>query len=189
MTLKAKGALIDPEDSAGRTTTTLVAALASRLATLHFVSGADAIASLTSGFAALGAEISKTAAGAKLRRALGASHVASNGDAIWGALRIGENASSAVPTPVLEQLRNDVALLLADDLENVIDMLPIPPEMSTAPLPRQPETITFMDFILGYWTFSKEIVAALEHLAQLGSPSQVEVDATAKPTLSGSILR
>jgi hypothetical protein len=189
VTPKAKGALIDQEDTAGRTTSTLVAALASRLATLHFVSGADAIASLTSGFAALGAEVSKTAAGAKLRHALSASRVASNGEAIWGALQIGENASSATPTPVLEQLRNDVALLLADDLENVIDLLPIPPGVSTAPLSRPPETVTFMDFIIGYWTFSKEMVAALEFLAQLGSSPHVEAAATANPTLSGSILR
>jgi hypothetical protein len=189
MTLNAKATLIDLEDSAGRTTATLVASLASRLATLYFVSGADAIASLTSGFAALGCEVSKTSAGAKLRRTLSTSPVAANGDAIWSALRIGENASGAIPTPVLDQLRNDVALLVAEDLENVIGMLPIPAEAPTGEPSKPQEKVTFMDFILGYWAFSKETAAAIEALAQLGSPTQVEVYPIAKPALSGSILR
>jgi len=189
MTPNAKATLIDLEDSAGRTTATLVASLASRLAALYFVSGADAIASLTSGFAALGRDVSKTSAGAKLRGALSASLVATNGDALWSALRIGENASSAIPTPILDQLRNDVALLVAEDLENVIGMLPIPPEAPTGALPKPQEKVTFMDFILGYWAFSKETAAAIEALAQLGSSTQVEVHPIAKSVLSGSILR
>jgi hypothetical protein len=65
VTKKATAALIDLEDTAGRTTATL----ATRLGALYFISGADAIASLTSGFAALGCEVSKITEGARLREA------------------------------------------------------------------------------------------------------------------------
>jgi hypothetical protein len=40
---------------------------------LHFVSGADAIGSLTAGFAALGRELSSTAQGAQMRETIEAS--------------------------------------------------------------------------------------------------------------------
>ena len=191
MTLTAKVSLIDVEDSAGRTTASLLAALVSRLGVLHFISGADAIASLTSGFAALGREVSKTSEGAALRQALSASQVAPNGQSVWTTLRIGDGASTAIPSPVLEQLRNDVALLLAEDLETVISMMPIPPEAPSGALPEPQQTATFMDFVLGYYAFSKELVAAVDAMAQLGQPVKPEVvaqDESAAP-LSGSILR
>jgi len=191
MTLTAKASLVDVEDSAGRTTASLLAALVSRLALLHFISGADAVASLVSGFAALGREVSKTSAGAALRQALNASQVASNGQAVWTTVRIGENASTAIPSPVLEQFRNDVALLLAEDLENVISMMPIPPEAPSGALPEPQQTVTFMDFMIGYYAFSNEVVSAVDAMAQLGQPVKREVVSHGEPAtpLHGSILR
>jgi hypothetical protein len=191
MNLSVKASLIDIEDSAGRTTASLLASLASRMATLHFISGADAVSSLTSGFAALGREISKTSEGARLRQALSASQVGSNGQAIWSALRIGDGASTAVPSPVLEQLRNDVALLVADDLESVIALMPIPTEAPSGALPEPQQTVTFMDFMVGYYAFSKEVVAAVEAVAKAGQGSQRQVIAggEAAAPMAGSILR
>jgi len=191
VTTNASAALIDREDTAGRTTATLVASLAARLAALYFISGADAIASLTSGFAALGREVSKTTEGARLREALGRSRVARNGDATWSALRIGEGSSTAVPSPVLDQLRNDVALLLADDLEQVLGMMPIPTEAPTGALPPPQQNATFLDFVVGYWAFSKEAIASIEELAKLGDspPEVVSSKTSADIPLKGSLLR
>lgn len=191
MTLTAKATLIDVDDTAGRTTATLVASLAARLSALHFISGADAIASLTSGFAELGREVSKTAEGARLREALTTTTVAANGEALWRVLRVGDGASTAVPSPVLAQLRNDVALLLADDLEEVLGLLPIPAEAPTGALPPPQQTVTFLDFIIGYWAFSKEVVASVEAMAKLGRPPSAIAHPGAEPVppLKGSILR
>jgi hypothetical protein len=188
--LTAKATLIDVEDTAGRTTATLVASLAARLSSLYFISGADAIASLTSGFAELGREVSKTVEGARLREAFTTSRVVANGEALWRTLRIGDGASTAVPSPVLAQLRNDVALLLADDLDGVLGLLPIPAEAPTGALPPPQQTVTFLDFIIGYWAFSKEVLASLEALAKLGRPSSaVHPGPEPVPPLKGSLLR
>jgi len=191
VTTNASAILIDTEDTAGRTTATLVASLAARLATLYLISGADAIASLTSGFAALGREVSKTTDGAQLRQALSRSRVARNGDATWRALHIGEGASTAVPSPVLDQLRNDVALLLADDLEQVLGMMPIPSEAPSGAIPPPQQSAAFLDFVVGYWAFSKEAIASIEELAKLGSSSPEVVNPNSNPDapLKGSLLR
>lgn len=190
MTLTTKATFIDIEDTAGRTTATLVASLAARLSALYFISGADAVASLTSGFAELGREVSKTVDGARLREALTTSMVAANGESLWRVLRIGDGASTAVPSPVLAQLRNDVALLLSDDLDSVLNRLPIPAEAPTGALPPPQQTVTFLDFIIGYWAFSKEVVASVDALAQLGHPSAaVRPGPEPVPPLKGSILR
>jgi len=191
MTIQLKAALIDVQDTAGRTTATLVASLASRLTALHFISGADAVASLTSGLAALGREISKTSEGARLREALSTSQVAANGEAAWRVLRIGEGASTAVPSPVLDQLRNDLALLLAEDLEDVLSLTPIPAEAPTGTVPPPQQTVTFLDFVVGYWAFCKEAVASIDALAKLGrpSPNVVSLGTEPVPPLKGDILQ
>jgi len=191
MTLDLAATLIDAEDTAGRTTATLVASLAARLVALHLISGADAVESLTSGFAELGREVSRTSEGARLREALCGSRVATNGEAIWTALRIGAGASSAIPTPVLDQLRNDVAILLAEDLSDTLGAMPIPAEARAPALPPPQEPVTFLDFIIGYWVFSKEVVASIDALAKLGQGSQQNVRLGSEPTspVHGAILR
>lgn len=157
--------LIDRADRPGRTTATLLASLAARLAALHFVSGADAIGALTAGFAALGREVSRTASGARLRRAIEAGRSGANGDALWTKLRIGDWASSMPPSPVLDQLRNDLALLLADDLEATLELMPIPNQMAGAQGAQQIEPVTFVDCLLGLWALSTELARAVETLA------------------------
>ena len=191
MTISLAATLIDAEDSAGRTTATLVASLAARLAALHFVSGADAVHSLTSGFAALGREVSQTTEGARLREALCRSQVAANGDALWRTLLIGEGASSAIPSPVLEQLRNDIAILLAPDLPETLSAMPIPAETRAAPLPPPQQSVTFLDFLVGYWAFSRELIAAVDALAGLGQTAQqiVRPGPEPAPAVQGGILR
>jgi hypothetical protein len=191
MTLNLAATLIDAEDTAGRTTATLVASLAARLTALHFISGADAIASLTSGFAVLGREISMTVEGARLRQALCRSQVAANGEALWRALHIADGASTAIPSPVLEQLRNDIAILLAQDLPETLSAMPIPSETRSTVLPPSQQAVTFLDFVIGYWALSRELVAAVDALAQLGqgAPQSVHAGAEPAPPVQGGILR
>lgn len=157
--------LIDEATGPARTTANLVASLAARYSVLHLISGADAIGSLTAGFAALGREVSRTATGAQLRKAIEASRAGANGESLWKALRIGEWASTLPPSPVLNQLRNDVALLLADDLEATIDLLQIPSAISYADESHHPESALFVDCLVGLWAFSLELVRCVETLA------------------------
>src|SRR5262245_41880606 len=103
--------LIDRSEGPQRTTATLVASLAARLASLYFVTGADALGSITAGFCALGREVSRTVEGMRMREAIEKSQAASNGDALWNTMRIGEWASTMPASPILDQLRNDLALL------------------------------------------------------------------------------
>ncbi|MBI2368667.1 MAG: hypothetical protein HYV08_00165 [Deltaproteobacteria bacterium] len=156
--------LVDGED--GRTTAALVASLAARLASLHFISGATAVGSLVAGFAGLGREVSRTAEGARLRWAIEAGRGGANGEALWTALRIGEWASGLPASPILDELRNDLALLLADDLEETLNLLPIPGEPAGArAAPEETVPATFVDCVLGLWAFSMELIRAVEALA------------------------
>ena len=75
--------LVDAPQEAGRSTATLLASLAARLATLHLISGADAVGSLAAGLSRLGREVAATAAGAQLRQALETGRAGPNGEAIW----------------------------------------------------------------------------------------------------------
>jgi hypothetical protein len=186
----ARVRLVDAPGEPGRTTATLVASLAARLGTLYLVSGADAVGSLAAGFCALGREVSRTAEGARLRRALESGRVGANGDSIWTTLLIGRWLSATPPSPVLDQLRNDVALVLADDLAETLALLPIPGEAAgerAQPL----DEWTFADLVLGLWAFSRELVAAVEALAEPTLPPAGEVRVGAAPDErpDGELLR
>ena len=166
--------LVDTVEGPGRTTATLVASLAARLAALHMVSGSDAIGSLTAGFAALGREVSRSAEGARMRKAIQASRAGPNGEALWTALRIGDWASGMPASPVIQQLRNDLALLLSDDLEETLQFLPIPSQMAGAEAAPEAAPATFLDCVMGLWAFSTELVRSVDALAG-PTLAQVEV--------------
>ena len=168
--------LADPPDESGRTTATLVASLAARLATLYAVSGAAAIGSLVAGFAALGREVSRTTEGARIRHALERGRVAANGDALWATLRITQWASLTPAAPVLDHLRNDMALLLAPNLHETLALLPIPGEPAGASVTAEEPPTQFLDCIVGMWAYSREMVAAVEALAAPTTVSQSVVE-------------
>jgi hypothetical protein len=181
--------LIDDADEAGRSTATLLASLAARLGALHVITGGMAIGSLTAGFAQLGREVSATPEGARIRQALEQGRPGANGHAIWETLRIGEWASGHPPAPILDQLRNDLALLLADDLEDTLELLPIPPEPTGSRGTEDVPPATFLDFAVGYWAFSREAVRAVEAMAAptMGPPAAVSEHAVAEA--DGPLLR
>jgi hypothetical protein len=164
--MTARVRLVDVADEAGRSSTTLLASLAARLGTLWVVPGSAAVGSLAAGFAALGREVATTAEGARLRRALESGRPGLNGDAIWQALRIADWLAASPPAPVLEQLRNDAALLLADDVVETLELLPIPPEMTGARGAEDTPDPAFVDLVLGLWAFSRELVQVVEALAE-----------------------
>jgi hypothetical protein len=182
--------LID-EDDGGRTTATLLGSLSARLAALYVISGADAIGSLTAGFAAYGREVARTEHGARMRRALETSRIGSNGDAIWKALRIADWASTIPPTPVVQQMRNDVALIAADDVVEMLDALPIPAQtQGTRGLPPTIDA-NFLDFTVGLWAYAKEATAVIEALAAptMDRTAQIVTVQDEPPAGDGSMLR
>lgn len=157
--------LIDPADEAGRTTATLFASLAARMIALHYTSGVSVVGSTLAGLAEAGREISKTAEGARLRRAIEASEAHRNGEMLWKALRVAGWTEGMPVSPVLDHVRNDLALLLAKDLAETIDNVPAPPETRVARSARGPVEINFLDTLMGLWVYSREIVRSVEMLA------------------------
>ena len=182
--------LVDAPGEPGRTTATLLASLGARLGALFVVSGADAVGSLAAGFALLGRRVGETAEGARLRRAIERGRAGANGDELWDALKIGAWLSSLPPSPVLDQLRNDVALVLADDLAETIELMPIPPQPA-GERAEPPHAVDFVDLVLGLWAFSRELVTAVEELAAptLQPQDELSVAEPAADETAGELLR
>jgi hypothetical protein len=157
--------LVDAPDEFGRTTASLVSSLAMRLLTLHYTSGVSVVGSLRAGVAAAGREVAKTIDGMRLKQALLASQAGKNGEMLWAALRIGDWASGLPPSPVLDHIRNDLALLLAEDLSQSLSTVPMPGESRALVRDVEPQPVTFIDCILGLWIHSREIVNAVELIA------------------------
>jgi hypothetical protein len=185
----ARVRLVDGVPGPGRTTATLLASLAARLATLHFATGAQAVGSLVAGLAALGRAVAATADGARLKQAIEAGRAGTNGEAVWSALQIAEWTAGLPPSPVLDHLRNDLALLLADDLEDVIDLLPIPGEAAGAQAADDEVAPTFLDCVLGLWAFAREIDGAVAALVRGALADPGAVVAGPDPEPPGPILR
>lgn len=177
--------LRDPAEARAADTAALVEALAGRLATLRVVSGEAAIGSMTAGYAALGRRVARTADGARLRRALAATRAAANGADLWQALGIDRLAARSAATPVLDDLRADVALLLADDLSDALEDRPALPPPPRLDFPDEPAE--FVDYLVGMWAFASEAVRAIEVLA-LAAPQPQVVDAPDGPGEPGPRL-
>jgi hypothetical protein len=168
MTSARRVQLVDvPGES--RTTTTLLASLAARLGTLHFLSGSTAIGTLVAGIAAHGAQISATADGARLRKSLERSRMTSNGETLWKELRVADWMTTVPAAPVIDQMRNDFALLLAIDVHESLQLMPLP-SPTTAGRPgsgelRDETTLTFLDYAVGLWALARELTATIEAIA------------------------
>jgi hypothetical protein len=170
--------LTDDRDGHVRTTRSLVASLAARLGTLGYVTGGEAVGSHLAGIAALGREVGRTAEGQRLRQALLSGRAAGNGEALWSALKIGDWLSQMPPSPLLDELRNDLALLLADDLDPVLQSPPGSAAVPTATL-SEPQPVSFLDTLLGLWAWGTELAAAVEALAAPSMAPAFRVDPAA----------
>jgi hypothetical protein len=181
--------LVDPESDGDRTTAALISSLATRLIILHYTSGVSVVGSLLAGLSLAGRETARTAEGARLRRALLASPVTRNGDALWAALRIGDMAAGLPATPVIEHVRNDLALLLAPDLAEALGSIPIPPPLRSRAADTPLGGANFVDCLLGLWAHSREITRSIEALGALApSAPSTTFEGAASIDESGSPL-
>ena len=182
-TAAPRARLVDPEGEADRTTASLVSSLATRLIILHYTSGVSVIGSMLAGLTLAGREVARTAEGARLRKALAASPAARNGEAIWAALRIGDIAAGLPATPILDHVRNDLALLLAEDLAETLAEPPTPPALGNRGTTGAMGEVSFLDCMLGIWAHARELNRSIESLAGLAGPLPVfEGGATAGDT-------
>jgi hypothetical protein len=119
------------------------------------------------------------------------SRAGNNGDALWAALQMKAWLAGMPASPVLDQLRNDVALLLASDLADVLAVLPIPSTTSPGRIEDEKEQYTFLDCVLGLWAFSSELVRSVEALAAATLPEQAEFVSAGKMDAdeNGPLLR
>jgi hypothetical protein len=81
-----------------------------------------------------------------------------------------------------------LALLLADDLESTLELLPIPGEPAGQGA-QPPAPAAFADYLLGMWAFSTEIVRAVEALVAPTLPPPGQVAAGTAPEPDGPLLR
>jgi hypothetical protein len=163
--------LIDAPDE-NRTTATLMASLAARWGLFAATSGATTVASFLGGLADLGRRMSGSADGARMRHALARHRAGANGKRLWEVMRIREWTRVSPPAPVLDQLRNDVALLLAADLDDALELMPMP-SLAAASTPEREEDdaeATFLDFAVGLWAFCRELVQTVESVAGVMMP-------------------
>ena len=189
-TSRGRVQLADTPTGPGRSTASLLASLQARLAALHLCSGADAVASIASGLAELGREASKTADGARLRAALEKGRTGTNGKDIWTRMRFKQWSAGVYPTPILCQLRNDLALLLADDVSETLNALPIPGEMVGFEAMKDLPDVEFLDVVIGLWAFSHELIRSIESIAASTLPPSCSFtsDKTTTADVDGSLL-
>ena len=172
----AHARLVDPPDGPARTTATLVASLRDRLRALGTITGAEAVGSVIAGYAAIGRRAAQTAEGQRLAAALRAGRAGTNGESIWSAVGV-DRMASVPPSPVLDHLRNDIALLLADDLDAVLDGAGAASEVARSPRdspggsepsssPDDTGPVDSVDYLVGMWAASRELVALVEALAE-----------------------
>lgn len=187
MTTEPAHVEFDDTSGAQRTTATLLQALVARLQTLQVVTGTQALGSLVAGLAQLGQQAAATAEGARVRAALSQTRVGANGQALWSSLGMEAAWSAFPPAPVLEDVRNDLALLLATDLAAVLAELDaVDASQSIGPL-REPQPIDCLDLVVGMWAYAREIVGAIDTL--VAPVAIVEVQAPTGGDQSGPVLR
>jgi hypothetical protein len=181
--------LEDAADGPARTTATLLASLVVRVRTLTLLSGSQAVGSLVAGTAALGREVSAGTEGARIRSALERTRAGVNAEALWSALRLGDLASILPPTPVLEDLRNDVALLVAPDLEQAVVGLDEGSLGAGIGLVREPQPVDVLDFLVGLWALSRFLTDAVELLAEPAAEALAAEPSEAVRPDDGPLLR
>jgi hypothetical protein len=159
--------LVDPEGEADRTTASLISSLATRLVILHYTSGVSVVGSMLAGLTLAGREVAKTSEGARLKRRLESSPAFRNGETLWAALRIGDMAAGLPATPILDHVRNDLSLLLVDDLVEVLAQPPAPPALGSRLSAATAGEANFLDCLLGLWAHARETTRSIEGLASL----------------------
>jgi hypothetical protein len=168
-----KVVLTDDADGINRSASSLMVSLASRLAALFMTSGAETAGAWLAGLGDLGRRVGQTAEGARLRHALESGRVATSGEALWRELRIDNWLADIPPGPILDNLRNDMALLLADDLFDVLAARGSGYGPLAFASPAAAPPVVFLDVLLGMWAFGRELAWTVEKLA---APTLSQID-------------
>jgi hypothetical protein len=156
---------VDDSADVSRRTTTLLVSLLTRAATLSAVTGAQAFLSMIAGLASLGRSSSETVDGHRLRERLAEGRVRENLELLFAKFGLGAMVAGSPPTPILEDFFNDLALLLAPDVGNVVDSALVGAAggagvgLLVAGQPVDP-----VDVVVGLWAFSREVAASIEAL-------------------------
>jgi hypothetical protein len=178
--------LVDDPAGTPRTTATLLASLVARVRTLPLLDGAQAVGSMVAGIAAVGRRVASTVEGGRIRAALAANRVGVNGATLWSALGLDATTSALPPRPVDDDLRNDLALLLAPDLVDQLERLDETLVAQGIGAIDDPADVDFLDFLVGLWFLAGEVVDLIEGIAATaGEPVAEE----APPPEDGSLLR
>ncbi|SRR5579883_252481 len=158
--------LADKDSACPRSTKNLLASLHSRLTILRYISGGEALGSIIAGMAKLGKEVSQTTEGLRLRNALESKHHTSNGRALWQKLRISDWLGNTIPSPVLDQLQNDVALVLSNDLHSELQAFTVYDRPTTCLTDDMGKIeIDYLDVTIGLWAYSRYFIRIIEDLA------------------------
>jgi hypothetical protein len=181
---------VDHPTEVGRSTTTLLAAVLTRAATLSAISGAQAVASMIAGLAALGRAVAETVEGQHMRDAIDRGRLRENLDLLFGGFGLGTLASTSPPTPMLEDFFNDVALVLAPDVAESVDaaLVGVAGGSSIGVL-RAAEKVDPIDFVVGLWAFSSEVATTLGELIEAGPLLDRVTGAHEDETGEGRLLR
>lgn len=181
---------VDHPMELGRGTTTLLVGVLTRAATLSAITGAQAVASMIAGLAALGRSVAETVEGRHMRDALDRGRLLENLDLLFGRLGLGALASASPPTPMLEDFFNDVALVLAPDIAESVDAaLVAAVRGSGIGMLRSPEPVDPIDFVVGLWAFSSEVAATLTDLIEAGPLLDRVTGADEQAEEQGRLLR
>jgi hypothetical protein len=178
--------LVDDPAGTPRTTATLLASLVARVRTLPLLDGAQAVGSMVAGIAAAGRRVATTAEGGRLRAALAANRVGVNGAALWSALGLDATTSALPPRPVHDDLRNDLAVLLASDLVDELERLDETLVAQGIGAVDDPAEVDFLDFVVGLWFLAGEVVDVIEGITSAAGEPVAEA---APPPDEGSLLR
>jgi hypothetical protein len=184
--------LIDDPAGVPRRTATLLTALLSRSAAVSMISGAQTLASIAAGLAALGRQMGTTVEGSRVRQALANSRAGHNLDLLFSELGFGDLVAVSSPTPVLEDLHNDLALLLAPDLGDAIESAQSGAVNGTAVAPVAPaQAVDPIDFLVGFWAYSRQVADSVEALVDWLAPTVPTVTAGVGPDepTDGRLLR
>ncbi|MEV0290712.1 hypothetical protein AB0H36_41840 [Kribbella sp. NPDC050820] len=181
---------VDHPMELGRGTTTLLVGVLTRAATLSAITGAQAVASMIAGLAALGRSVAETVEGRHMRDALDRGRLSENLDLLFGRLGLGALASASPPTPMLEDFFNDVALVLAPDISESVDAaLASVFEGSGIGILRSAEPVDPVDFLVGLWAFASEVAATLSDVIQAGPLLDRVTSADEQAAGQGRMLR
>ena len=92
---------------------------------------------------------------------------------------------------VLDQLRNDVALLLVDDLAETFELPPLVAEPTGTEKSEAPERIDPVDLMVGMWVLAKDTVDLVQALSDSsGLPEATVVPGRPAPVrVDGGVLR